>query len=503
MLLSQLASRDITVIRDASVTGVTHDSRSVRPGYLFVAIKGLRVDGHHFIEDAVGRGASAVIVERGRVPEGDIPTGLAVAPDTRAALALVSSAFYGHPSRKLKMIGVTGTKGKTTTTHLIRNVLRDAGMETGLIGTVHNLIGEEVLPVVHTTPEAPELQALLARMVSSGCVAAVMEVSSHALSLRRVEGTAFDVAVLTNIGRDHLDFHSSYQDYLEAKLKLFRMLGESYPGHRQEDKFSVVNIDDAQAGLFLSESPVRSLTFGIEHEASVRARDICLLPRSTEFTLSMPGFERRVRLEMPGRFNVYNALAAMTVALGMGIQPETAVSALERSVSVRGRVEVVDEGQDFTVLVDYAHTPDSLRNVLEMIRSTTKGNVIVAFGCGGDRDRGKRPLMGKVAALLADRVILTSDNPRSEDPLSIIEDIEAGVREVLSTEGVEVRLREYLKIPDRAEAIRTAVRMAQTGDVVLIAGKGHETYQVFKDRVVPFDDVEVSRQALRELAREG
>ncbi|MBE3520282.1 MAG: UDP-N-acetylmuramoyl-L-alanyl-D-glutamate--2,6-diaminopimelate ligase [Firmicutes bacterium] len=499
MLLSEIASgiSGVEVLKDAQVTGVSYDSRRVKPGDLFVAIKGFRFDGHDFLEDALRKGATAVLVEKGReLPV--VAAGVALAEDTRLALAGVSAAFYGHPSRNLTVIGVTGTKGKTTTTHLIRNVLRQAGIDTGLVGTVHNLVGDEVLPVVHTTPEAPELQSLLARMVSAGCSAVVMEVSSHALVLHRVAQTAFDVAVLTNIGRDHLDFHPSFEDYLEAKKKLFRMLGESHPGHPPERKFSVVNLDDPESSGFIESSPVRCVTFGIKKEATVRGCDISLQPAATEFSLVVGARSLRVRLSMPGRFNVYNALAAASVAHGMGIDLETVACALENSTSVRGRAEVVDEGQPFTVLVDYAHTPDSLENVLEMIRETSNGEVIVIFGCGGDRDRGKRPLMGKVAATLADHVILTSDNPRSEEPEAIIEEIEGGVLEAVRCSAGRARLKDYRKIVSRFDAIKEGIRMARPGDVVLIAGKGHETYQVFKDRTVAFDDVAVSRQILRE-----
>ncbi len=499
LLLSEIVSgmTGIQVLKDAQVTGVSYDSRTVKSGDLFVAIKGFRFDGHEFLEDALRKGAAAILVEKGReLPQ--TASGVALARDTRLALAMVSAAFYGHPSRKLTVIGVTGTKGKTTTTHLIRNVLRQAGIETGLIGTVHNLVGDEVLPVFHTTPEAPELQALLAQMVSAGCSAVVMEVSSHALVLNRVDQTAFDVAVLTNIGRDHLDFHRSFEDYLDAKKKLFRMLRESHPGHPPDRKFAVVNMDDPEWAGFVQVSPVRCITFGIEKEAMVRGYDISLRPADTEFSLAMGGRSLRVRLSLPGRFNVYNALAAASVAHGMGIDIKTVVAALESSRSVRGRAEVVDEGQAFTVLVDYAHTPDSLENVLEMIRETSRGQVIVIFGCGGDRDRGKRPLMGKVAATLADYVILTSDNPRSEDPEAIMDEIEAGVMEALRSHAGGMRIKNYRKIVNRFDAIKEGILMARPGDVVLIAGKGHETYQVFKDKIVAFDDVAVARRILRE-----
>ena len=497
MFLSELASEAtaIHVVRDASFEGLSYDSRTVKAGDLFVAIRGFRFDGHDFIEDAVQKGAAAILMEEGRtLPE--TSTGIAVSQDTRAALAAVSAAFYGHPSRKLTVIGVTGTKGKTTTTHLIRNVLRRAGIETGLIGTVHNLVGEQVLPVAHTTPEAPELQSLMARMVSAGCSAVVMEVSSHALALKRVDGTAFDVAVLTNIGRDHLDFHQSLEAYLDAKKKLFYALGESHPGHPSDRKFAVVNLDDPNSEGFMRASPVRCVTFGINEKAMVRACDVLLEPSATEFSLVMGGQKIGVRIPMPGRFNVYNALAAASVAYGMGIDSKTVVEALESSTSVRGRAEVVDEGQSFTVLVDYAHTPDSLQNILETIRETSNGEVIVIFGCGGDRDRGKRPLMGKIAAALADRIIITSDNPRSEEPEAIMDEIESGVIDFLKSHREGIRLKDYRKVTSRFDAIKQGILMARPGDVVLIAGKGHETYQVFKNKTVPFDDVAVARRIL-------
>lgn len=476
------------------VRGLAWDSRRVAPGEAFFAIPGLLTDGHHYLSEALSRGAGALVVERPVAASG-VPVVRVV--DSRRALALAAANFHHHPSRKLRVIGVTGTKGKTTTTFLLRALLQAAGVPTGLVGTVVNVVGGREYPVERTTPEAPELQALLAAMLAAGDRAVVMEVSSHALALSRVVGCEFDTAVFTNLGRDHLDFHGSLEAYLEAKLALFAGLGSpDFPPAKAGRKTAVINADDPAAARFLEAARVAAFTYGLGERAMVRAEQLSLGPEGSEFLLCA-GYRGEpaelalpLHLGLPGRFNVYNALAAITAAMAEGVHPAAAAEPL-RYTTIPGRLERVDEGQPFTVLVDYAHTPESLENVLRTARECSRGRLITVFGCGGDRDRGKRPLMGRVAAALADLIVVTSDNPRSEDPRAIIDEILAGC-------GGPDPARIWV-VPERAEAIRRALAAAREGDTVVLAGKGHETYQVIGDRKLPFDDREEARSALREL----
>lgn len=488
-LLKVLPEKTVTGPDDIPVAGITYDSRRVEPGYVFVAIRGLRYDGHSFIPEAVSRGAACVVGERAAQIEG--ATYVRV-PSSRLALGLLATAFYGHPSHSLTLVGVTGTNGKTTTTHLIRALLEHAGHPTGLIGTVHNIIGGRELPVERTTPEASDLQKLLAAMREAGMTHAVMEVSSHALTLHRVAGCAFDFGVFTNLTQDHLDFHASMEDYAEAKARLFARLGRSEvlpskPG----PKAAIINADDPWGRFMAERSRVPVVTYGIREAADVTARDITVAAEGVGFRLVSGRGEVPIRLSLTGRFNVYNALAAAATGLAAGLNPEQVAEGLASVPAVPGRLERIDRGQPFAVLVDYAHTPDGLENVLSTVREFARGRVISVFGCGGDRDRGKRPLMGAISARLADYTILTSDNPRSEDPERIIDDIERGVRQV---EGAA-----YERVTDRASAIRRALEMARPGDAVVIAGKGHETYQIFADRTIHFDDREVAAAVLAEL----
>jgi UDP-N-acetylmuramoyl-L-alanyl-D-glutamate--2,6-diaminopimelate ligase len=470
---------------DAWVTGVAYDSRRVRPGDLFCAIRGFRTDGHRFVRDAQLKGAVAALVEDWAA----VPPGLPAVrvPNSRVAMARVAAAFWEHPSRKLWMIGVTGTNGKTTTTHLIRAILERGGMPTGLMGTVHTLVGSEEWPVDRTTPEAPDLQATLARMVERGMRAVVMEVSSHALALARVDGVLYDVGVFTNLTQDHLDFHGDFEAYFAAKARLFEGLPDA---PRKGPVAAVLNADDLWAGRLVGLTRAPTLTYGIEAPGDVRAEDVRLESGGASFQAVLPdGTTWRVRLPLAGRFNVANALAAMAVGYLAGISGERMAEALAAMPGVPGRFERIDCGQPFAVVVDYAHSPDGIQNVLAAAREVTRGRVIAVFGAGGDRDRTKRPLMGRAAGGIADLVVLTSDNPRSEDPLAIIADIEAGVRETPAR---------YLVEPDRRAAIRRAVQEAAEGDMILILGKGHETYQIFRDRTIHFDDREVSRAILEE-----
>ncbi|NPV71616.1 MAG: UDP-N-acetylmuramoyl-L-alanyl-D-glutamate--2,6-diaminopimelate ligase [Firmicutes bacterium] len=473
----------------SAVTGVSYDSRTVTPGSVFVCIKGFKLDGHDFVADAVARGAAAVIAER-PVDSRGVP--VVLVPDSRAALAMVASQFYSHPSKEMRVIGVTGTNGKTTTTHLIRWVLAHSGREAGLVGTVENIVCGKSLPVERTTPEATDLQDLFRRMRSCGSTHAVMEVSSHALELHRVAGTEFDVAVFTNLTQDHLDFHPTMEAYFRAKSILFESLGGAYSGAPKAGrKAAVINTDDPFGRRLCGLVKVQTVTYGLEDGAQFAARDIEMTARGNSFTLVWPGGSARFAMRLAGRFNVYNTLAAVAAAWVEGIDPLDAREALQRHRGVAGRFELVDEGQEFAVAVDYAHTPDGLRNILEAARGVTRGRLICVFGCGGDRDRKKRPIMGEIAARLADFCVITSDNPRSEDPSAVIAEIEPGVRRGGKGAGG------YAVEPDRKAAIELAVGMARPGDIVVIAGKGHETYQIFRDRTIYFDDREIAREALR------
>ncbi len=478
--------------RDAEITGITYDSRAVKPGYLFVAIVGTELDGRRFIPDAVSRGAAAVVTEAGdEVPPGVTEgTGFASVPDARRALSQASNLYYGEPSRSLVVVGVTGTKGKTTTCHLVKNVLDATGEKTGLIGTVHNIVGDEERPVSRTTPESTDLDSLMREMVDVGQTAVTMEVSSHALVLERVEDILFDAAVLTNIGRDHLDFHRTMEDYAGAKRRLFEMLEKSKGKRAGRSPVAVINSDEPYASFFAAKAPVTPVTYGLSEGAEVRGEDLSMDRNGTSFRVSFGGHAERVRLALPGEFNIYNALAAASVAYGLGKDPAAIAGGLSAAKRVRGRVEVVPGPGDYSVWVDYAHTPESLKDILLLARKMTGGKVIALFGCGGDRDRGKRPVMGKIAGDIADFTVLTDDNPRTEDEDRILDQIEAGIADSRGKSA-------FSRVKDRREAIFEAIGRAGKGDVVVLAGKGHETYQQFKDRTVHFDDVEVALEAMR------
>lgn len=469
---------------DKKVEGLHYDSRQIKQGHIFVCIKGYRTDGHLYIDDALNRGAAGLVVERDvRVPQG---ISLVRVDDSRLTLAQMAANFYRHPSRSLTLIGVTGTNGKTTVTHLIEAVLSAGGQKTGIIGTIWNKIGQQKLPVVRTTPESLDLQALLGGMVKAGVDAVSMEVSSHALYLHRVSGCEFDVGVFTNLTQDHLDFHESFDEYKAAKMLLFKGLGRERTKGRP--CYAVVNIDDPIGQEIVRNTDVSVVTYGIHNDADVKAENIQLNATGTSFTVVYNQETIPISVSLPGKFNVYNCLAAFCVGLKEGVPPALLSSALKGVKGVPGRFELVDEGQDFTVIVDYAHTPDGLENVLKTARGITSGRLITVFGCGGDRDQGKRPLMGRLSGDISDYTVITSDNPRSEDPEKIIEQIEDGIRENRDTR--------YTTIIDRYEAIRHAVHSAREGDCVVIAGKGHETYQIIGDQVLPFDDHQVAREIL-------
>lgn len=488
-LVGRLAGAEVRGSSDRDIINITYDSRQVAPGSLFVALPGSKVDGHDYVAAACRQGAVAVLVQKDVIADPEV-TVIRVA-DTRAAMQAVASYFFDYPSSKLRMIGVTGTNGKTTTTYILRAILMQAGFRVGLIGTIQNMIGQQVLPVKNTTPDVIELQALLADMVEAGVEYVVMEVSSHALALDRVSGTEFDVGVFTNITRDHLDFHITFDNYIEAKAGLFRLL--SRPEAVKSSKTAVVNSDDPAAATILANSDCRQLTYGITQRADLQAADIDVRADGASFTVTGSFGSLPLALKITGIFNVYNTLAAMGAALAEGIDTSQIKQAVEEFRSVPGRFELVDAGQPFTVIVDYAHTPDGLENILKTARQFARRRIIVVFGCGGDRDRTKRPIMGKLAMQYGDVVIATSDNPRSEDPGSILREIEVGLKEGCSSQ------KNYEIVTERREAIAQALRVAQPQDVVIIAGKGHETYQILKDRTIDFDDREVVREIIREM----
>jgi UDP-N-acetylmuramoyl-L-alanyl-D-glutamate--2,6-diaminopimelate ligase len=469
------------------LTGITHDSRSVRPGDLYAALPGSTVHGARFCEAAAAAGAVAVLTDpSGR--QSAIASGLPVfvVADPRARLGEVAAWIYGHPSDKVLVIGVTGTAGKSTTTYLLESGLRAAGYQTGLIGGVATRIGDSAAVSTLTTPEATDLQALLATMVERRVGAAAMEVSSHALALGRVAGTRYDVAVFTNLSQDHLDFHASMDEYFAAKAELFT------PKYARA---GVVNIDDARGRELAAEAPIPVTTFSAEgrRAADWRAVDVRSGADGSTFRVIGPGgVEADASVALPGGFNVANALAAIVALVEAGVGLAAAVTGVAASAGPPGRLERVDRGQDFTVLVDYAHKPGAVEALLTEMRDVTQGSLVIVLGCGGDRDRGKRRLMGAAAARLADKAILTSDNPRSEDPLAILAEMLAGTIEVPRAERAQVVVQ-----PDRAAAIGLAITSAAKGDVVLIAGKGHEHGQYIGGTVIPFDDREVAAEALQ------
>ncbi len=468
---------------DGAVTGLAYDSRRVRPGYVFIALAGQLADGHEFVEEAINRGAVAVVAEREvRVRR---ETVLIRVADSRRALARLASRFYQEPSRRLKTVGVTGTNGKTSTTFMVRSLLGSVGPAPGLIGTVQYIIGERLLPASRTTPESLDLQEMFDQLIQAGIPSVVFEVSSHALTQHRVDEVCFDVGVFTNLTRDHLDYHQTMEAYFEAKRELFRMLG------RQGKKAAaVVNADDPRASLLCADidPSVNVVTYGLKPGASIQAEEIGLSAAGSRFRLVTPWGTGEARLGLLGRFNVSNALAAAGVAGVLGMPFDRIIEGLAHMPQVPGRLELVsDERTGYRVFVDYAHTDDALTNALQTLREITTGRLLAIFGCGGNRDRSKRPLMGTVASRLADYSILTSDNPRKENPQTILDEIRAGFEPGSAVEVVE----------DRARAIARGFELARPGDSVLIAGKGHESTQEFENTIVPFDDRQVARELLR------
>jgi UDP-N-acetylmuramoyl-L-alanyl-D-glutamate--2,6-diaminopimelate ligase len=493
MQLKQLI-KEMPVLRvegslDRDIVGIVYDSRRVTPGMVFVAIPGVHADGHDFINTAIDRGAAAIICEKNGFSS---PRATKIkVPDAREALARAAASYYQHPSTKLQVIGVTGTNGKTTVAFMVKEILEAAGIKTGLLGTVRYEIGERVIPASRTTPESLEVHQMMAQMLANGCKACVMEVSSHALEQKRVAGIEFDVQIFTNLTQDHLDFHGTMENYFIAKQKLFtRSANGSKKGA------VVINIDDASGVRLAAQTDVTvKLTYGIRSVASIRATKVDLAADVSRFTIEMPDKNFACKLPLIGRHNIYNALAATGASVAIGIEPAKIQSALNKMQPVPGRLESVASGQPFAVLVDYAHTDDALHNVLTTLREVTSGRLFLLFGCGGNRDAGKRPKMGRVAAEFADFTIITSDNPRKEKAEAIAAQIEEGFR--------SVRQGDYRVELDRQRAITEILAMAKAGDTVLLAGKGHETYQEFEDTVVPFDDRIHAREALENMGFKG
>ena len=468
----------LSVVPEAEITALCRDSRKVTEGCAFVCITGTGVDSHAFAADALNAGAAVVIVER----DLGLPRQVLV-PNSRTAWGRMSANWFGHPSRRMHLIGVTGTNGKTSTTYLLKAILEQAGYTVGLIGTIRNLIGDREIAAGHTTPDAYDLQQMFAQMAEAGCDYAVMEISSHALDQGRVEGCHFDAGIFTNLTQDHLDYHGTMENYAAAKKRLFSLCGTA-----------ILNKDDPWYPIMVEGIPCPSVTFSEKDDsADYVARNINERPDGVNFELVTLGDIGRVRLATPGRFSVYNALCAAACAHALGIPFDTVTAALSRAGIVKGRAEVVPTGRNFTVVIDYAHTPDGLVNICNTLNACKIGRLVTVFGCGGDRDRTKRPKMGAAAAALSDHVIVTSDNPRSEDPEAIIQDILPGVIDT----G-----KPYTVVPNRVEAIRHAIVTAQAGDTVLLAGKGHETYQILKEGTIHLDEREIVAEVLSTLSDE-
>lgn len=465
---------------EIDVPSIAYDSRKVENGGMFVAIVGFKMDGHNYIESAIQSGAKIIAMQEGAYDAGMIPEGITVvfSKDTRKFLPMVACNFYGNPTRELKVVGVTGTKGKTTTTYMIKSILEHAGKKVGLIGTIANYVGDKCYESERTSPESLDLQRMFREMVNNKCDVAVMEVSSHSLALDRVWGIDFDIGVFTNLTQDHLDFHKTFDNYLAAKAKLFTMCKEGF-----------VNCDDMYAKKLMDMATCPITTYGIDNNPFVSARDIIITNSYSDFKMPFNKVIQRIKVDIPGRFTVYNALAAICVSIRLGAGVEDVLAGLE-NVKVPGRSEVVPTTRNFTVIVDYAHTPDSLENILKASRVYTKGKIICVFGCGGDRDTAKRPMMGEIAGKLAGYTVITSDNPRSEKPEEIIRQIEEGMKK---TNG------KYKVIVDRKKAIEHALRKAEKGDLILIAGKGHETYQEINGEKHHFDDREVVKELVAKL----
>ncbi len=476
-LLQNIPYTNIQGTEQIEINHIVYDSRKVEKGDVFVCISGFQTDGHRYIPMALKKGAVAIVTER---EVSDIPQNVTViqTENNRKTLAQMAVVYYENPTKSLCMIGVTGTNGKTSITYYIQSILSEAGNKTGVIGTIENRIGDTIIPTERTTPESLELQALLQRMKQEDVSHVMMEVSSHSLDLHRVDGVAYDVAVFTNLTQDHLDYHKTMENYRKAKGLLFA-----------KSEKSVINMDD-DAGQYMADCANGSvMTYGIDKDADLKAEQIVVSAEGTMFTLLYKQKSYAVQLHTPGRFSVYNALGAIGACLCLGMDIETVLKGISKNKGIAGRFQSIHSKKGCTAIVDYAHTPDGLVNVLQTAREFAKGRLIAVFGCGGDRDKTKRPIMGECGGKFADYCILTSDNPRTEDPIQILRDVEVGTKSVTKNYEIE---------PDRKKAIQRAVSLANTNDVILIAGKGHETYQIFADKTIHFDDVEEVQNAFGE-----
>jgi len=458
------------------IVNIAYDSRKVQNGYLFVCIEGYKTDGHNYIDSACENGARAILVMHDVEVNADIT--IIKIKNTRLALAEIANTFYENPSKDFNLIGITGTKGKTTTTYMIKSILEADNRLVGLIGTISNKIGEKEITAERTTPESYDLQGLFNDMKDAAVDSVVMEISSHALELYRVSASDFDIGVFLNLTQDHLDFHSTFENYFEAKLKIFDLC-----------KVGIINIDSDYGKLAYERAKKlnkKIYTLGISSEADFMAKNIKLNQGSVGYDVITPWENGRISVNIPGKFTIYNSLAAIAVCLCMNVTLEIVQKGIS-NIKVPGRAEIIETGKDFTVMIDYAHSPDSLENILTTIKGYAKGRIVCLFGCGGDRDRKKRAIMGRISGEIASFTILTSDNPRTEDPEFIINEIEEGIKETNA---------EYIKITDRKEAIRYAILNAKRDDVILLAGKGHETYQMFKDKTVTFDEAKIVKDIL-------
>lgn len=503
-LLEGVDIRKIAGETQKEIEGIAYHSQQVEKNFLFAALRGMEADGHRFIPEAIQRGAEAILMEEGDEVWGGTTI---FVPNSRQALARVASNFYGDPSAEICLVGVTGTNGKTTTSFLIESIFKKAGFSAGVLGTIHYRYGQKVIPAMNTTPESLDLQRILREMVGKGVSHVVMEVSSHGLDLDRVFGCHFDGGVFTNFTSDHLDYHQTLERYFESKRKLF---AESLMKSRKRGRFAVTNADDPKGEEIVRGIDCRILRYGLKHPCDISARDVSLSFDGLSCEVETPEGEFPLRSRLTGRFNLYNILAAVATGIGLGLPLEVLKGGVEAVEGISGRFEKVKNPRGIHVIVDYAHTRDALERVLLGLKDTLSsssqkpGKIITVFGCGGDRDRTKRPLMGEVAGTHSDLVILTSDNPRTEDPFAIIEEIERGLQSLPLHLWHQDRLdgwrskKGYLKIPDRREAIRMAIHLACPGDIVLIAGKGHEDYQIIGKRKFPFDDRLEAQKALEE-----
>lgn len=464
---------------DVEINGIVYDSRKTKKGNLFICVSGYTQDGHSYIDDALQKGAAAFIVEKDVIVLGAT---MVKVQSSRTAMPILASNFYGNPTQKLRLIGITGTNGKTTTTYLIKSIMEANKQKIGLLGTISTQIGDKIFVSSRTTPEALDLQSLFREMADNNIDYAVMEVSSHSLELGRVEGCNFKIGVFTNLTQDHLDFHKTIENYRNAKKKLFYMT----------NGMNIINIDDEHGRIIADElkkleTPL--ITYGIDNKADITAKNIDITSKGVGFTIVTPEYEADLSIRIPGKFSVYNALAAASAAYAEGINKDVIKEGLSKVDNVPGRSEILKTDTPYTVIVDYAHTPDGLQNILASVKQYAKGRVITLFGCGGDRDREKRPIMGNIAGKMSDYCIITSDNPRSEEPIDIIRQAEAGIKSTSC---------DYICIENRRDAIKYALKMAKPDDIVLLAGKGHETYQVLKNRTIPFDERDIVAELLRE-----